>query len=100
MPTGSFDDSGHPVHVKHATVRTFSFAAIAYWTQVDLAKGYEVISDGMACFRSVAEVGCVHQSVIVKGRHSNNLLDFRWFRMAISNLKTSFKDTFHALRFD
>lgn len=37
MPAASIDDSGQPVHVKHVTVRTFSFAAIPYWTQVDLA---------------------------------------------------------------
>jgi hypothetical protein len=76
----SIDDAGHPVHVKLATVRTFSFAAIADWTQVALAKGCEVISDGLACFRAVAEVGCVHQPVIVKGRHPNELPEFRWMK--------------------
>ena len=65
------DDAGHAVHVKLATVRTFSFAAIADLTQVALVKGCAVISDGLACFRTVAEVSCVHQPVIVKGRHPN-----------------------------
>ena len=96
----SIDDAGHPVHVKLATVRTFSFAAIADWTQVALAKGCEVISDGLACFRAVAEVGCVHQPVIVKGRHPKELPEFRWINTVLSNLKTSFNGTFHALRFD
>lgn len=66
----SLHDARHSVHVKLATVRTFSFAAaIADWTKVALAKACEVISDGLVCFRAVAEVGCVHQPVIVKGRH-------------------------------
>ena len=31
LATVSIDDAGHPVHAKLATVRTFSFAAIADW---------------------------------------------------------------------
>ena len=69
------------------------------WTQVALVKGCAVISDGLACFRAVAEVGCVHQPVIVKGRHPNELPEFRWINTVLSNLKTSFNGTFHALRF-
>ena len=82
--------------VKLATVRTFSLAAIADWTQVALAKGCEVMSDGLACFRAVAEVGCVHQPVSVKGRHPNELPEFRWINTVLSNLKTSLGGTFHA----
>ena len=54
----SLDEAGHPIHVKVAKVETFSFAAIADWAQDALARGCEVISDGLACFRAVAEVGC------------------------------------------
>lgn len=43
-----------------ATLTTFSFAAIADRTQDALAPGCEVISDGLACYRAVAEVGCFH----------------------------------------
>jgi len=59
-----------------------------------------VISDGLACFRAVAEVGCIHQPVIVNGRFPKDLPDFRWINTVISNLKTSFSGTFHALRFE
>jgi hypothetical protein len=64
-----------------------------------LARGCEVISDGLACFRAVAEVGCIHQPVIADGRHPKDLPEFRWINTVISNLKTSFSGTFHALRF-
>jgi hypothetical protein len=83
-----------------AKVDTFSFAAIADWAQGAMARGWEVISDGLACFRAVAEVGCIHQPVIVKGRHPKDLPDFRWINTVIGNLKTSFSGTFHALRFE
>ncbi|MFT5340196.1 MAG: transposase-like protein [Cyanobium sp.] len=96
----SLDNAGHPLHVKLATVQTFSFAAIADWSQASLSRGCEVISDGLACFRAVAEVGCSHQPVIVNGRHPNEMTEFRWINTVLSNLKTSFSGTFHALRFD
>ena len=96
----SLDDAGHPLYVKLATVQTFSFAAIADWSQAALTRGCEVISDGLACFRAVAEVGCFHQPVIVNGRHPNEMTEFRWINTVLSNLKTSFSGTFHALRFD
>ena len=96
----SLDNAGHPLHVKLATVPTFSFAAIADWSQAALARGCEVISDGLACFRAVAEVGCFHQPVIVNGRHPNEMTEFSWINTVFSNLKTSFSVTFHALRFD
>ena len=65
----SLDDAGHPLHVELATVRAFSFAAIADWSQAALTRGCEVLSDDLACFRAVAEVGCFHQPENVNGRH-------------------------------
>ncbi len=62
------DAAGHPNHMKVAKVETFSFAAIADWAQDALARGWKLISDGLACFRAVAEVGCLHQPVVVNGR--------------------------------
>jgi len=82
-----------------AKVETFSFAAIADRAQDALARGWEVISDGRACFRAVAKVGCIHQPVIVDGRHAKDLPDSRWLNTVIGNLNTSLCGTFHALKF-
>jgi hypothetical protein len=100
VAAGSLDKAGHPIHVKVAKVQAFSFAAIADWTQDSLARGWKVISDGLACFRAVPEVGCIHQPAIVNCRHHKDLLDFRWINAVISNLKTSLSGTFHAQRFE
>ena len=54
---GSIDEAGLPFYVKLSSVSTFSFAAIADWSQVDLTPGCHVISDGLPCFSAVAEVG-------------------------------------------
>jgi hypothetical protein len=64
-----------------------------------LAQGYDVISDPMACFRGVAEVGCNQQPMIVNGRNPKDLDNFYWIETVTSNLKTSLKGTFNALRF-
>jgi hypothetical protein len=94
------DDAGNPRHVKLATVVTFSLTVIADWAQDSLAIGSEAISDGLACFRAVTEVGCLHQPVEVKGRHPNELTEFSWINTEPANLKTSLSDTLHALNFD
>lgn len=96
----SIDDAGQPRYVKLATVATFCFVAIADWTQDSLAIGCEVISDGLACFRAVTEVGCLYQAVVVKGLHPIELPVFRWINTVLINLKASFSGTFHALKFD
>jgi hypothetical protein len=96
----SIDEAGHPRCVKLATVATFSFAAIADGAQDSLAIGCHVICDGLACFCAVTEVGCLHQPVIVRGRHPNELSEFDWINTVLRNLKTSFSGTFHAFRFD
>ena len=74
VATVSLDDAGHPIHVTVAKVTTFSFAAIADWAQDSLARGCKLISDGLACFRAVSEMGCIHQPMIVHGRHPRNSL--------------------------
>jgi len=96
----SLDEEGHPIHVKVSKVKAFSFPAVVNWAQSALARGSEVISNGLACFRAVTEVGCIHYATVLKGRHPKDLPDFRWINTVISNLKTSFSGTFHALHFD
>jgi hypothetical protein len=40
--------------------------------------------------------GCSHAAVVTGGRHPNDLPEFRWINILLSNLKTSFSGTFHA----
>jgi hypothetical protein len=59
-----------------------------------------VISDGLACFCALAEVGCSHHPFIVHGQHPNEMPESRWINTLLINVKTSFSDTLHALRLD
>jgi hypothetical protein len=83
-----------------AKVKIVSFAAITHWAEKAMARRCEVISDSLACFRAVAEVGCIHQPVIVNGRHPKDLPNFRCINTVIINLKTYISGTSNALNFE
>ena len=78
----------------------FSSDAVGAWAREHLAPGSAVLSDGLACFRSVTTAGCSHEAVVTGGKHPNDLPQFRWINTLLGNLKTSFSGTFHAFNFD
>ena len=78
----------------------FSSEAIGDWARRHLAPGSSVLSDGLACFRSVTTANCRHKVVVTGGKHPNELPQFRWINTLLGNLKTSFSGTFHAFNFD
>lgn len=96
----SVNEAGHPVHAKITPVAGFSSEAIATWARDHLAPGSAVLSDGLACFRSVTAAGCSHDVIVTGGRHPNDLPQFRWINTVLGNLKTSLNGTFHAFNFD
>ena len=96
----SVNEAGHPVHAKITPVAGFSSEAIVTWARDHLAPGSAVLSDGLACFRSVTAAGCSHEVIVTGGRHPNDLPQFRWINTVLGNLKTSLNGTFHALNFD
>lgn len=95
----SLNEAGHPVHIKITPVQGFSSEAIAAWASKNLAPGCAVLTDGLACFRSVVRAGCRHEAIITGGQHPNNLPEFRWINTLLGNLKTSLSGTFHAFDF-
>lgn len=96
----SVNEAGRTVHAKITPVAGFSSEAIATWARDHLAPGSAVLSDGLACFRSVTAAGCSHEVIVTGGRHPNDLPQFRWINTVLGNLKTSLNGTFHAFNFD
>jgi len=96
----SLSEAGHPIHAKISPVTGFTSEALAEWARQHLSSSCSVLSDGLACFRSVVAAGCSHTAVVTGGRHPNDLPEFRWINILLSNLKTSFSGTFHAFNFD
>lgn len=95
----SFDDSGHPLHLKLSPVPGFTSKAIADWSKANLAQGCDVLSDGLACFAAVTEADCQHQTIIVGGRKPKEMLEFLWLNTILGNLKTSLGGAYHAFGF-
>jgi hypothetical protein len=96
----SLNEVGHPVHAKITPVSGFSSAELAQWASKHLAAGLAVLSDGLACFRSVIMAGCSHVAMVTGGIHPDELPVIRWINILLGNLKTSLSGTFHAFSFD
>jgi hypothetical protein len=96
----SLSEAGHPIHAKITPVAGFSSEAVGALARENLAPGCAVISDGLACFRSVTTAGCSHEAIVTGGKHPNDLPQFRWINTLLGNLKTSLSGTFHAFNFD
>jgi hypothetical protein len=90
----------HPIHAKISPVTGFTSEALADWARQHLPSSCSVLSDGLACFRSVVAAGYTHTAVVTGGRHPNDLPQFRWINILLGNLKTSFSGTFNAFYFD
>jgi len=95
----SLNEAGHPIHIKITPVQSFSSEAIRAWASQNLAPGCAVLSDGLACFRSIVKAGCSHVAIVTGGKHPNDLPQFRWINTLLGNLKTSLSGTFHAFDF-
>jgi transposase-like protein len=95
----SLNAEGHPIHVKISPVSGFTADGVASWAKRYLGAGSAVLSDGLACFRSVVAAGCEHTFIVTGGRHPHQLPEFRWINTVLSNLKTSLNGTFHAFNF-
>lgn len=90
---------GHPIHAKISPVAGLPSQALSDWARKHLSRSRSVLSDGLACFRSVVAAGCSHTAAITGGRHPNDHKEFRWINFLLDILKTSFSGTFHAFNF-
>ena len=68
----SLSEAGHPIHAKITPVAGFSSEAVGAWAREHLAPGSQVLSDGLACFRSVTTAGCSREAIVTGGKHPND----------------------------
>jgi Zn ribbon nucleic-acid-binding protein len=95
------NEEGHPKYAVFAPVKSFSKAEVATWAHHWLAPTAVVVSDGLACFRAVTVVGCVHAPQVVgSGRKSTDMGCFAWVNTLLSNIKTAITGTYHGFRFE
>jgi hypothetical protein len=94
------NEDGNPLYAVYSRVNTFSNRDVANWTERKIKIGSTVVTDGLACFNALSEVGCIHNKVVVgQKRKSSDLKCFRWINTILGNLKTAITGTYHAFDF-
>jgi hypothetical protein len=71
----SLNDQGHPLRAKFTRLPGFTRTAIADWAGANLAPSSTVVSDGLACFAGVTDIGCTHQPTVVGDAQTQGLAD-------------------------
>jgi transposase-like protein len=93
--------NGNPVYAVFSPVKTFNNEEILAWATRSLVPNSTVVTDGLACFATVEDAGCIHQKEVVgKNRKSTDMECFAWVNTILGNLKTSVAGTFHAFDFE
>jgi hypothetical protein len=95
----SLNEVGHPMYIKMTIVSGFTRQAIADWARDNLSPNCIVISDGLACFSGVTDIGCQHETIVEGGRKPKEIPELTWINTIIGNLKTSFSGAYHAFNF-
>ncbi|UHD16232.1 IS1595 family transposase [Thiocapsa bogorovii] len=95
----SLNDQGHPLRAKFTRLPGFTRTAIANWAGANLAPSSTVVSDGLACFAGVTDIGCTHQPTVAGARKPKDLPMFRWINTVLGNLKTGFSGAYHSFDF-
>ena len=91
------NEEGHPVAMNMTVVKGFRLTEISRWTQKHLQPGSLVVSDGLACFTSVKDAGCIHESILTGGGYQSvTKEEFTWVNTMIGNVKNAVTGTYHA----
>ena len=69
-----------------------------YWAADHLSSNSTVVSDGLACFRSVEKSHCTHVRIVTGGGpNCVELEDFHWVNTMIANVKVSLHGAYHSV---
>jgi transposase-like protein len=95
------NDKHNPLYVVFSKVKTFSNAEVKAWANRSLSPATTVVSDGLWCFQSVTQAGCIQQREVVgKSRKSTDMECFSWVNTILGNLKNAITGTYHAFDFE
>ena len=88
-----------PVRLKLRRVKGFRRKEVEKLARRGLDPGSTVVSDGLACFRGVADAGRTHQPIRT-GSGCKAVLTpaFKWVNTVLGNIKTAITATYRAIR--
>jgi hypothetical protein len=90
------NDEGHPIAMRMSRVNGFRKEEIAAWARAHVDPNSIVLSDGLGCFRGIADEGIEHQPVVTGGGPGSvEWPEFGWVNTLIGNVKNALHGTFH-----
>jgi ISXO2-like transposase domain/Transposase zinc-ribbon domain len=85
-----------PRRLRLSVVKGFRKKVIEKLAKRDFAIGSHVLSDGLSCWRAVADAGCAHEPVVTgSGRQAARCAPFQWVNTCLGNIKTALAGTYH-----
>jgi transposase-like protein len=92
-------DDGRPRRIKLRRIARFKRRRVKSLTKRIITPGATVVTDGLSCFRGVADAGCSHIAIATgSGRRAARHPAFRWVNTMLGNIKTSIAGTYRAIR--
>jgi len=93
------DDKGRPRRVKIRRITRFKRRRVKSLAKRIIAPGATIVTDGLACFRGVADAGCEHLALLTGGGRRAALHPaFRWVNTMLGNIKSAILATYRAVR--
>lgn len=92
-------DSGKPVRIRLRRVKRFAKKNIKKLALQHIKPTARVVTDGLGCFRGIADAGATHVPLIVSQLgHSEKLPQFKWVNTILGNIKSAITGTYRAAR--
>jgi ISXO2-like transposase domain/Transposase zinc-ribbon domain len=90
---------GKPDKLKLRRVKRFTKTAVKALAEKTLLPTAEVDTDGLGCFRGVAEAGATHRPLTVGSLlKSSKMPRFKWVNTVLGNIKSAITGTYRAVR--
>jgi transposase-like protein len=92
-------EDGRPRRIKLRRIARFKRKRVKSMAKKIIAEGATVFTDGLKCFRGVADAGCRHIAFPTgSGRRAARHPAFKWANTMLGNIKTSIAGTYRAIR--
>lgn len=91
-------DGRKPARLKVRRIARFKRKRVKALAKRIIAPGAFVVTDGLACFRGVADAGCDHNPIVTgSSRHGAGHPSFHWLNTILANIKTAIVATYKAV---
>ena len=92
------DRDGKPRKIRLRRIARFKRKRVKNLVKKLIAPGSTVVTDGLRCFRGVADAGCAHAVIVTSGgRHAARHPAFKWVNTMLGNIKSAIVGTYRAV---